>query len=77
MIEIIDLIPTDIRSRWDGANCEISTPITLGDEATVVVRLFNKDGSKIVVAFDLHEGVEIERIYNSVLRRWTYAKKDK
>ena len=61
MIEIISLIPKDIRNRWDGANCEISPPITLGDEATVVVDLFNKDGSKIVVAFDLHEGVEIKK----------------
>lgn len=61
MVEIISLIPKDIRNRWDGAKCEIIAPITLGDEATIVVHLFNKDGSKIVVAFDLHEGVEIKR----------------
>ena len=61
MIELIGLIPTDIRNRWEGAKCEISPPITLGDEATLVVNLFNKDGSKIIVAFDLHEGVEIKR----------------
>ena len=59
--ELIGLIPTGTRDRWDGARCEITPPITLGDEATVVVDLFNKDGSKIVVAFDLHEGVEIKR----------------
>ena len=57
--ELIGLSPTDIRNRWDGARCKISAPITLGDEATVVVDLFNKDGSKIIVAFDFHEGVEI------------------
>lgn len=61
MTEIISLIPKDIRNRWEGARCEMSTPLTLGDEATVVVHLFNKDGSKIVVAFDLHEGVEIKK----------------
>ena len=60
MTEIISLIPKDIRDRWEGAKCEISAPLTLGDEATLVVHLFNKDDSKIVIAFDLHEGVEIK-----------------
>lgn len=61
MTEIIDLIPTDIRNRWDGTSCRISAPITLGDEPTLVAALYNKDGSRVIVAFDLHEGVEVKK----------------
>jgi len=61
MSKIISLIPTDIINRWDGARYEIYAPVTLGDEATLVAHLFNKNGSRILVAFDFHEGVEIKQ----------------
>jgi len=60
MAEIINLIPTDTRNKWDKFSYGISSPITINDEPEVIVTLFNEDGSKIIVAFGFHEGVEID-----------------
>jgi len=79
MTRIIDLIPTDVRNRWDGFDCKIEAPLTLGNESTLVAALLNKDGSKIVVAFDLHEGVEVKKKSKhdkavELLKRWDSVK---
>ena len=60
MTEIINLIPTDIKDKWDGYDYKILAPITLGDEPTLIATLINEDDSQIIVAFDFHEGVEIK-----------------
>lgn len=59
MTEIIDLIPKDIRDKWDGYDYEILPPATLDSESALTITLINRDESVITVEFGLHEGVEL------------------
>lgn len=56
--KLLDLIPKETISRWDGWDWRINSPVLLSNPPEVIVYLKNEDGSEIKVDFGLQEGVE-------------------